>query len=201
MLVFTGLLNNAACHGRQVAAEPEMAMLLSGFIYSSEGQEIYLRRPSHYNLPDKCLSFAEVGPGFTHSYGGSLLGGPTERAGLSVPRWGDGGPTGSTEYHKQIVDFQHLQCILHMGFTMPSTSWGHCMRTLHPTGAAADFGRGQASGLVCWAQLGAVVEHTICPWSSGSELSDAAAKVAELLRFHCELAIGFITQVSEPLVP
>ena len=38
-----------------------MAMLLSGFIYSSEGQEIYLRRPSHYNLPDKCLSFAEVG--------------------------------------------------------------------------------------------------------------------------------------------
>ena len=46
---------------RQVAAEPEMAMLLSGFIYSSEGQEIYLRRPAHYNLPDKCLSFAEVG--------------------------------------------------------------------------------------------------------------------------------------------
>ena len=38
-----------------------MAMLLSGFIYSSEGQEIYLRRPAHYNLPDKCLSFAEVG--------------------------------------------------------------------------------------------------------------------------------------------
>ena len=39
-----------------------MAALLSGFIYSSEGQEIYLRRPSHYSLPDKCLTFAEARP-------------------------------------------------------------------------------------------------------------------------------------------
>ncbi|KAK9917305.1 hypothetical protein WJX75_002985 [Coccomyxa subellipsoidea] len=45
----------------QVAAEPEMAALLSGFIYSSEGQEIYLRRPIHYALPDEePVTFAQV---------------------------------------------------------------------------------------------------------------------------------------------
>lgn len=44
----------------QVAAQPEMAALLSGFIYSSEGQEIYLRRPMHYHLPDACITFAEA---------------------------------------------------------------------------------------------------------------------------------------------
>ena len=44
----------------QVAAQPEMAALLSGFIYSSEGQEIYLRRPKHYHLPDACITFAEA---------------------------------------------------------------------------------------------------------------------------------------------
>ncbi|CAK0785418.1 hypothetical protein CVIRNUC_008627 [Coccomyxa viridis] len=45
----------------QVAAEPQMAGLLSGFIYSSEGQEIYLRRPTRYALPDDApVSFAQV---------------------------------------------------------------------------------------------------------------------------------------------
>ncbi|EIE27753.1 hypothetical protein COCSUDRAFT_55736 [Coccomyxa subellipsoidea C-169] len=45
----------------QVAAEPEMAALLSGFIYSSEGQEIYLRRPIHYALPDEePVTFAQL---------------------------------------------------------------------------------------------------------------------------------------------
>ncbi|CAL8463710.1 g3244 [Coccomyxa elongata] len=45
----------------QVAAEPEMAALLSGFIYSSEGQEIFLRRPIHYALPDEdSVTFAQL---------------------------------------------------------------------------------------------------------------------------------------------
>ncbi|KAK9797373.1 hypothetical protein WJX73_006662 [Symbiochloris irregularis] len=45
----------------QVAAEPEMARLLAGFIYSTEGQEIYLRRPSRYQLlEDVPMAFAEV---------------------------------------------------------------------------------------------------------------------------------------------
>jgi hypothetical protein len=47
---------------RQVAAQPEMAALLSGFIYSSEGQEIYLRRPLHYHLPDHSVTFSEARP-------------------------------------------------------------------------------------------------------------------------------------------
>ena len=50
----------------QVAAQPEMAALLSGFIYSSEGQEIYLRRPLHYHLPDHSITFSEVLSQFWH---------------------------------------------------------------------------------------------------------------------------------------
>ncbi|KAL3139211.1 hypothetical protein ABBQ32_005982 [Trebouxia sp. C0010 RCD-2024] len=46
----------------QVAAEPEMALLLNHFIYSTAGQEIYLRRPSRYHtIPDKAETFAQIG--------------------------------------------------------------------------------------------------------------------------------------------
>ncbi|KAL0047458.1 hypothetical protein WJX82_003858 [Trebouxia sp. C0006] len=46
----------------QVAAEPEMALLLNHFIYSTSGQEIYLRRPSRYHtLTDKPETFAQIG--------------------------------------------------------------------------------------------------------------------------------------------
>ncbi|KAA6419289.1 MAG: hypothetical protein FRX49_10813 [Trebouxia sp. A1-2] len=46
----------------QVAAEPEMALLLNHFIYSTSGSEIYLRRPSRYHtLTDKPETFAQIG--------------------------------------------------------------------------------------------------------------------------------------------
>lgn len=46
----------------QVAAEPEMALLLNHFIYSTSGQEIYLRRPSRYHtLTEKPETFAQIG--------------------------------------------------------------------------------------------------------------------------------------------
>ncbi|KAK9836266.1 hypothetical protein WJX81_000586 [Elliptochloris bilobata] len=44
----------------QVAAEPAMGNLLSGFIYAANGQEIYLRRPDAYRLVGCTAAFEQV---------------------------------------------------------------------------------------------------------------------------------------------
>lgn len=45
----------------QVAAEPDLAPLLSELVDSADGQEIYLRRPERYGLAnDIPTTFAEV---------------------------------------------------------------------------------------------------------------------------------------------
>lgn len=45
----------------QVAAEPDMAPLLTELVDNSDGQEIYLRRPERYGLAnDISTTFAEV---------------------------------------------------------------------------------------------------------------------------------------------
>lgn len=46
----------------QVAAEPDLAPLLSELVDNSDGQEIYLRRPERYGLDsNKPTSFSHVG--------------------------------------------------------------------------------------------------------------------------------------------
>ena len=47
----------------QVAAEPDLAPLLSELVDNSQGQEIYLRRPERYGLDsNKPTTFAQVRP-------------------------------------------------------------------------------------------------------------------------------------------
>ena len=47
----------------QVAAEPDLAPLLSELVDNSDGQEIYLRRPERYGLAsENPTNFAHVNP-------------------------------------------------------------------------------------------------------------------------------------------
>lgn len=51
----------------QVAAEPDLAPLLSELVDNSEGQEIYLRRPERYGLDsNKPTTFSQVRPATHH---------------------------------------------------------------------------------------------------------------------------------------
>ena len=68
--------------GIQVAAEPDLAALLSELVDNSDGQEIYLRRPERYGLASSTpTNFAHVSPlhahllssWFSQAYGCSVM--------------------------------------------------------------------------------------------------------------------------------
>ena len=51
----------SVCYEWQVAAEPDLAALLSELVDNSDGQEIYLRRPERYGLASSTpTEFAHV---------------------------------------------------------------------------------------------------------------------------------------------
>ena len=55
------------CCEWQVAAEPDLAALLSELVDNSDGQEIYLRRPERYGLASSTpTDFAHVSPLHAH---------------------------------------------------------------------------------------------------------------------------------------
>jgi len=58
----------SVCAVLQVAAEPDLAPLLSELVDNSDGQEIYLRRPERYGLSSSTsTSFAHVSLPSCHS--------------------------------------------------------------------------------------------------------------------------------------